>query len=95
MLDDEDWLEAMHDELNNFMHNQVWELVPRPTEEHNVIGTKWIFKNKQDVNGVVVQNKARLVAQGYSQVEGIDYCRGYIPWRNPAGSITRPDLATH
>ena len=43
-LDDVDWLEAMHDELNNFMHNQVWELVPRPTEDHNVIGTKWIFK---------------------------------------------------
>ena len=41
--------------------------------EHNVIGTKWIFKNKQDANDVVVQNKARLVAQGYSQVEGIDY----------------------
>ena len=63
----------MHDELNNFERNQVWELVPRPTEEHNVIGTKWIFKNKQDANGVVVRNKARLVAQGYSQVEGIDY----------------------
>ena len=40
---------------------------------HNVIGTKCIFKNKQDANGVVVRNKARLVAQGYSQVEGINY----------------------
>src|SRR3990170_4046691 len=73
VLDDVDWLEAMHEELNNFECNQVWELVPRPMEEHNIIGTKWIFKNKQDVNGVVVRNKARLVAQGYSQVKGIDY----------------------
>ena len=73
VLDDEDWLEEMHDEFNNFERHQVWELVPRKTEEHNVIGTKWIFKNKQDVNGVVVRNKARLVAQGYSQVEGTFY----------------------
>lgn len=72
-LDDEDWLMAMHKELNNFERNQVWDLVPRPKEEHNVIGTKWIFKNKQDANGIVIPNKARLVAQGYSQVEGIDY----------------------
>ena len=57
----------------------LWELVPRPTEEHNVIGTKWIFKNKQDANGVVVRNKARLVAQGYSQVEGIDYGETFAP----------------
>ena len=69
----------MHDELNNFEHNQVWESVPRPMEEHNVIGTKWIFKNKQDANGVVVRNKARLVAQGYSQVEGIDYGETFAP----------------
>ena len=47
--------------------------MPRPTENHNVIGTKWIFKNKQDAYGIVVRNKAHLVAQGYSQVEGIDY----------------------
>ena len=45
--------------------------MPRPKENHNVIGTKWIFKNKQDAHGVVIRNKARLVAQGYSQVEGI------------------------
>ena len=65
-LEDPDWLNAMHEELNNFEHNQVWKLVPRPTGNHNVIGTKWIFKNKQDAHGIIVRNKARLVAQGYS-----------------------------
>jgi hypothetical protein len=47
-------------------------LVERPND-YNVIGTKWVFKNKQDQDGIVVRNKARLVAQGYTQVEGLDY----------------------
>jgi hypothetical protein len=63
----------MHDELNNFERNKVWNLVERTKDYRNVIGTKWIFKNKQDANGIVIQNKARLVAQGFSQVEGIDF----------------------
>ena len=68
-LEDPDWLEVMHEELNNFKRNKVWSLVERPKGDHNVIGTKWIFKNKQDANGVVIRNKARLVAQGFSQVK--------------------------
>ena len=72
-LEDSDWLEAMHEELNNFKHNKVWRLVEKPKDCRNVIGTKWIFKNKQDENGIVVRNKARLVAQGFSQIEGIDF----------------------
>jgi hypothetical protein len=67
-LDDPDWVNAMHEELNNFAHNEVWELVKRPSD-HNVIGTKWVFWNKQDENGVILWNKARLVAQGYTQDE--------------------------
>jgi hypothetical protein len=55
----------MHDELHQFTRNDVWTLVPRPGE-HNIIGTKWIFKNKTDEHGTVVRNKARLVAQGYT-----------------------------
>jgi hypothetical protein len=43
----------------------------------NVIGTKWVFKNKQDENGVVTRNKARLVAQGFTQVEGLDFEETY------------------
>ena len=76
-LKDPDWLEGMYEELNNFERNKVWRLVEKPKECRNVIGTKWIFKNKQDESGIVVRNKARLVAQGYSQVEGIDYGETY------------------
>ncbi|KAK1665796.1 hypothetical protein QYE76_053955, partial [Lolium multiflorum] len=78
-LEDSDWLEAMHEELNNFKRNKVWTLVEKPKECRNVIGTKWIFKNKQDEFGNVVRNKARLVAQGFSQVEGIDFGETYAP----------------
>src|SRR3954469_12540035 len=78
-LEDPDWLEAMHDELNNFKRNKVWSLVERPKSDHNVIGTKWIFKNKKDANGVVIRNKAGLVAQAFSQVEGIDYDESFAP----------------
>ena len=62
----------MNDELNQIEKNQTWELVPRP-EGKNVIGTKWIFKNKLNEDGQVIRNKARLVCNGYAQVEGIDF----------------------
>ena len=55
-LKDVDWVNAMHEELNNFTKNQVWELVERP-KGHNVIGTKWVFRNKQDQDGIVVGTK--------------------------------------
>ena len=67
----------MQDELNNFEQNQVWTLVERPNT--NIIGTKWVFRNKQDENGVVTRNKARLVAQGFTQVEGLDFEETYAP----------------
>ncbi|XP_075633414.1 secreted RxLR effector protein 161-like [Castanea sativa] len=52
--------------------NDVWTLVPRPKGEH-IIGTKWNFRNKIDEEGNVILNKAHLVAQGYPQMEGVDY----------------------
>jgi hypothetical protein len=62
------WVNAMHEELENFKRNQVWTLV-EPPRDANVIGTKWVFKNKEEEDGEVVRNKDRLVAQGFSQVE--------------------------
>ncbi|CAA7028214.1 unnamed protein product [Microthlaspi erraticum] len=70
--DDADWIISMEDELEEFVRNDVWELVPLP-DGVNVVGTKWIFKNKTDDVGSIVRNKSRLVAQGYSQVEGVDF----------------------
>ncbi|GJS59692.1 retrovirus-related pol polyprotein from transposon TNT 1-94 [Tanacetum coccineum] len=66
----------MQEELNQFIANDVWELVPQP-KNMTIIGTKWVFRNKLDENGVVSRNKARLVAQGYNQQEGIDYDETY------------------
>ena len=65
---DINWINAMHEELNEFDRNKVWELVPKP-KDHTIIGTKWVFRNKLDENGIVIRNKARLVAQGYNQEE--------------------------
>ena len=60
-LQDESWVEAMHDEFLQFQRNDVWTLIPRLEGEH-IIGTKWIFHNKTDEEGNVIRNKARLVA---------------------------------
>ena len=51
----------MHKELHQFVRNDVWELVPRQ-KGVNVIGPKWIFKNKSDEHGTVIRNKSRFVA---------------------------------
>jgi hypothetical protein len=76
-LRDSNWVLAMQEELNNFTRNEVWHLVPHPKQ--NVVGTKWVFRNKQDEHGLVTRNKARLVAKGYSQVEGLDFDETYAP----------------
>jgi hypothetical protein len=76
-LRDLDWVVAMQEELNNFTRNEVWHLVPCPNQ--NVVGTKWVFRNKQDEHGVVTRNKARHVAKGYSEVEGLDFDETYAP----------------
>jgi hypothetical protein len=76
-LRDLDWVVTMQEELNNFTRNEVCHLVPRPNQ--NVVGNKWVFRNKQDEHGVVTRNKARLVAKGYSQVEGLDFDETYAP----------------
>lgn len=77
-LSDPSWIIAMQEELSQFERNQVWTLTPRP-QNHPVIGTKWVFRNKLDENGNVVRNKARLVAKGYNQEEGIDFDETFAP----------------
>jgi hypothetical protein len=67
----------MQEELNNFKRNEVWSLVPRPKK--NVVGTKWVFCNKQDEHGVVTRNKAQLGAKGYAQVTGLDFEETFAP----------------
>jgi hypothetical protein len=76
-LQDLDWVLAMQEELNNFKRNEVRSLVPRPKQ--NVVGTKWVFRNKQYEHGVVKRNKARLVAKGYAQVAGLDFEETFAP----------------
>ncbi|GJY44141.1 putative ribonuclease H-like domain-containing protein [Tanacetum coccineum] len=77
-LQDDSWVQAMQEELLQFKLQQVWVLVDLP-HGVKVIGTKWVYKNKRDERGVVVRNKARLVAQGYTQEEGIDYDEVFAP----------------
>jgi hypothetical protein len=68
---------VMQEELNNFKRNEVWFLVERPKQY--VVGTKWLFRNKQDKHGVVTRNKTQLVAKGYCQVKGLNFCETFAP----------------
>jgi hypothetical protein len=77
-LSDSSWVNVMHEKLENFERNQVWTLVD-PPRYVNVIGTKWVFKNKQGEDGEVMRNKDRLVTQWYSQVEGLDFGETFAP----------------
>ncbi|GJW55359.1 putative ribonuclease H-like domain-containing protein, partial [Tanacetum coccineum] len=77
-LNDSDWVEAMQEEMQQFINQKVWKLVPLPAGKI-AIGTKWILKNKRDARVIVVRNKARLVAQGHRQEEGIDYDEVFAP----------------
>ncbi|GJS57185.1 putative ribonuclease H-like domain-containing protein [Tanacetum coccineum] len=71
-LEDESWVDTMQEELLQFKIQKVWIMVDLPFGK-KAIRTKWVYRNKNDERGVVVRNKARLVAQGYRQEEGIDY----------------------
>ncbi|GJW66833.1 putative ribonuclease H-like domain-containing protein [Tanacetum coccineum] len=77
-LEDPSWVEAMQEEMQQFQFQNVWILVDLPPGKR-AIGTKWILKNKKDARGIVIRNKARLVAQGHRQEEGIDYDEVFAP----------------
>lgn len=72
-----EWLSAMDDEI------QAWDLVPRP-RNHNVVGCRWIFKNKLHADGSIECHKARLMAKGFSQIHGLDFEDTFIPVVHPA-----------
>ena len=71
-LQDDDWYNAMKVEIEQIEKNKTSTLDPRPADK-NVIGTKWVFRNKLDENGEITRNKAILVCKGYAQEEGLDY----------------------
>jgi len=68
----------MQEELNQFELNQIWHLVLR-SHDRSTIGTKWIIRNKLDESGNVIRYKARLVAQDYIQIKGIDFEKKFAP----------------
>jgi hypothetical protein len=72
------WVEAMQEQLLQFKLQKVWVICDLP-DGMKVIGKKWVFRNKKDERGIVIRNKARLVAQGYTQEEGIDYEEVFAP----------------
>nr|GEU30790.1 copia protein [Tanacetum cinerariifolium] len=77
-LKDPSWIEAMQEELFQFKLHEVWTLVDIPYGKR-AIGSKWVFKNKLDERGILIRNKVRLVAQGHTQEEGIDYDKVFAP----------------
>ena len=76
--EDEDWVKAMNEEIDQIEKNNTRELVPRPVDK-NVIGSKLVFKNMMNEQGKIVRNKARLVCKGYAQVEGQDFDETFAP----------------
>ncbi|GKC56293.1 putative ribonuclease H-like domain-containing protein [Tanacetum coccineum] len=77
-LEEHGFIEAMQEELLQFKLQEVWTLVDLPNRKR-AIGTKWVFRNKKYEKGIMKRNKARLVDQGYTQEEGIDYDEVFAP----------------
>lgn len=75
---DPKWYAAMCDEVAALKHNDTYDLVPRPTRS-NVVGSKWVFRTKFHDDGTIAKFKALLVAQGFTQVPGLDYSTTFSP----------------
>nr|KAJ0224144.1 hypothetical protein LSAT_V11C200083770 [Lactuca sativa] len=77
-------MKVMQDELNGFERHRVWTLFPKP-QGKTIIGTCWVLRNKMGEDGTVIRNKARLVAQGFCQLEGLDYDETFSPFARLEG----------
>ena len=72
------WVDAMVEEYDSIVKKNSWEVVPRPVDK-SMIGSRWVYKVKQVADGNVEKYKARFVARGFSQIEGIDYDETFAP----------------
>ena len=77
-MKDPTWVDAMVEDYDSIVRNSAWEIIPRLVDK-SVVGSIWIYKVKQDADGSVEKYKARFVARGFSQVEGIDYEDPFTP----------------
>ncbi|KAL0319763.1 UNVERIFIED_CONTAM: Retrovirus-related Pol polyprotein from transposon TNT 1-94 [Sesamum radiatum] len=73
-----EWRQTMHDEIQALEQNNTWRMTPLPKGKR-AIGCKWVYKLKLKADGSVDRCKARLVAEGYNQVEGLDYIDNFSP----------------
>ena len=75
---EEEWIDAMNEEIKMIEKNRTWELVDKPRDKE-IIGLKWVYKIKYDEDGSIQKYKARLVAKGYSQQPEVDFNETYAP----------------
>ena len=87
-----EWVDAMVEEYQSIIKNDVWEINPRQKEK-SVVSSKWIFKTKHSIDGSIEKYKARFVARGFSQKEGIDYEETFAPVARYTSSRTVLALA--
>ena len=88
------WVDAMVEEYDSIVWNNVWDVVPRP-ENKSVVSSHWLYKVKQAADGSVEKHNEIFVAHGFSQVEGIDYDENFAPVSRYSSTISILTLDAH